>query len=495
MNINGKRKRENNRTIKRILSSLMLFIGCISALQAQNPNVVFILADDLGWSDTELYGTSHYYKTPNINRLAERGVLFTQAYTSSPVCSPTRCSIMAGQLPSRTGIVHARCHLPQVSIEPSLRKSAPSDNKALDVLYSTRLDTSQITLAEILKNNGYVTGHFGKWHLGLAPYDAKHQGFDVAVPLKPEGAIENGYLAPWPELEEEGFIGKPGEHIEDRMAQEAVKFMRKNKDKPFFLNYWAFSIHSPWSAKPELAEKYAESVDPLSPQRNPVYAAMIESFDDAVGTIIDEIDRLGISDKTIIIFYSDNGGNTFPPTKTEPVGYEHIPGTNSYPFRAGKGSFYEGGTRVPAIFVWPGKSKANTVNHSVFSSVDLYPTLLDMLGIQPNPDQILDGKSVANAINGEQIEHTIFGYRPIYDFSVIPAAWVRKNDWKLIRFFCDNEDQSDRLELYNLNWDVAETKNISNRFPDKVSELNQLIDSFLVATDAVIPIPNPDYKN
>lgn len=478
----------------RILWMSVIFLILNLKLFARKPNIVFILADDLGWSDTEIYGTTNFFKTPNILKLAQRGVLFTQAYTSSPVCSPTRCSIMAGQLPSRTGIVHARCHLPEVRLKAEVRKQAPADKKALDILYATRLDTTEYTLAEALKVAGYITGHFGKWHLGLEPYDASHQGFDVAVPKKPESAIIDGYLAPWPALEKDGFVGKPGEHIEDRMAQEAVKFIRENKDKPFFLNYWAFSIHSPWSAKPELTEKYAKVVDPLSPQRNPVYAAMVESFDDAVGTILDEIDRLGIADNTIIIFYSDNGGNTYPPTKTDPTGYENIPGTNNYPFRAGKGSYYEGGTRIPAIVVWPGVTIANTINNSVFSSVDLYPTILDMLNIQPNPKQKLDGISIVDALKGKHIEHNVFGYRPVYDYTIIPAAWVRKNDWKLIRFFCDNPDQTDRLELYNLKWDVAETKDIAYRFPNKVTELNHVIDSFLMATKALVPVPNTDFN-
>ena len=477
---------------KCILICLLATATIINA--KKQPNIVRILADDLGWSDCELYGATNYFKTPNIMKLASRGVRFTQAYTSSPVCSPTRCSILAGQHPARTGIVHARCHLPEVRMTAEVKENMPADKKAKDILYVTRLDTTHFTLAEALKEEGYVTGHFGKWHLGLPPYDASNHGFDVVIPKHPEGAIKSGYLAPWKQLSDTTFKGEPGEHIEDRMAQEAVAFMRENKDKPFFLNYWAFSIHSPWSAKTELTEKYTKLADPFSPQRNPVYAAMVESFDDAVGTITDELDKLGITENTIIIFYSDNGGNTYAPPVTEPVGYEHIPGTHSHPLRAGKGSYYEGGTRVPAIISWPGVTVENTINHSIFSSVDIYPTVLDMLNIEQNENQFLDGTSFLPAVKGQQFETPVFGYRPLYVYSIKPAIWVRNGDWKLIRFFCDNEDQSDRLELYNLNWDIGETRDLVDRFPEKAKDLNHQLDSFIVATEAVIPVPNPEYK-
>ena len=482
--------------MKNLLLTAFVLMCVFNLFGNSKPNIVFILADDLGWSDCELYNTTNYYKTPHIKRLASKGMTFTRAYTSSPVCSPTRSSIMTGQNPARTGITHARCHLPMVRMKPNVVDSMPSHRRALEVNYVTRLDTSYYTLAEMLKDNGYATGHFGKWHLGLEPYHASNHGFDVAIPKHPEGAISSGYMAPWKKLKDHDFKGKPGEHIEDRMAQEAVKFMRKHKSEPFFLNYWAFSIHSPWSAKKELTQQYAQKIDPLFPHRNPVYAAMIHSFDEAVGTIINEIEKLGIADNTIIILYSDNGGNIYPPAKTEPKGWEHIPGTNSYPLRAGKGSYYEGGIRVPMVVVWPGKTEAGSRTNELVISDDWYPTLLDMLNIAPQANQIFDGQSFKQVLLNQTYEpKPKFGYRPLYIFnSTIPAMWVHHGDWKLIRFFCDNADQSDRFELYNLTWDISESYNLSHRFPKKTSELNAILDSFIIETNCVIPKPNPDYQ-
>lgn len=458
----------------------------------QKPNIVYILADDLGWSDTELYGTTKFYETPNIKKLADMGVTFTNAYTVNPVCSPTRSSIMSGMHCARTGIVHARCHIAEEVLTKALIKNPRPTEKAISTNFVTRLDTAYYLLSEALHDNGYVTGHFGKWHLGLKPYDSGNQGFDVSVPKYPEGAISSGYLAPWDDLE--GFMGKPGEHMEDRMAKEAVQFIRENKNKPFFLNYWAFSVHSPWSAKRELTKKYAGKIDPYSLQQNPVYGAMVESFDDAVGVLLEELEKQDLMKNTIIVFFSDNGGNTFAPKVTEPEGYHNIPGTNNSPLRAGKGSFYEGGVHVPCIVYWPGITKSGTTIESIISSVDWYPTLLDMLNIEPKQSVTFDGYSFADALMGKEYEeHPAFGYRTIYDGGAFPAVWVRYGNWKLIRMFCDNNDQSDKLELYNLRTDIGETSEQSWRYPDKTKELNQMLDEFLERTDALIPVANPNY--
>lgn len=217
------------------------------AAPARKPNVVFILADDLGWRDTALYGST-YYETPNIDRLATRGMMFRNAYAASPLCSPTRSSIATGLYPARIGITMPSCHLPQVILEQTLEKSGRPTRKALIPNSITRLKLEYVTTAENFKAAGYRTAHFGKWHLGAEPYDPLHQGFDIDLPHTPAPGPSGGYLGgPWKFWPTQG---KPGEHIEDRMAEEAEKFIRENKSRPFYIDYWAFSVHEPWQAKP-----------------------------------------------------------------------------------------------------------------------------------------------------------------------------------------------------------------------------------------------------
>ncbi len=481
------------------VSILLLLLLATDVIGQEKPNIVFILADDLGWSDTELFGTTTFYKTPNINKLASKGMLFTQAYTPSPVCSPTRASIVTGQYFSRFGITNARCHLPEARLQALIDTTIRMDRKAKEVVMATRLDTTHYILPEFLNDNGYTTGHFGKWHLGLPPYNAIHQGFDMAVPKSPEGAITQGYLAPWPALEKEGFTTAEGVHIEDRMAQEARSFIIKNQDRPFFLNYWAFSIHSPWSGKKELTENYALKVDPLSPQRNPVYAAMVHSLDEAVGVVLDTLDELGLTENTLIVFTSDNGGNTWAPRRTEPEGYAHIPGTSNYPMRKGKGWHYEGGTRVPLIVSWPGHIEPGSNSNEQISSIDFYPTLIDLLQLEKPKQIAFDGISFSNTLlKGERLpERPLYGFHPHYNWGdrIPPSVWVRKGDWKLIRMFAASKNQKDSLELYNLRTDIFESSEQKVRFPEKAEQLNVLIDDFLTTTQAVYPIKNEHYQD
>lgn len=448
-------------------------------------NLVFILADDLGWRDTSLYG-SKFYQTPNIDRLAKRGMMFTQAYAASPLCSPTRSSIMTGLFPARIGITTPSCHVPEVILTKGLDPKPLNTSKAIQAVSETRLKLDYFTLAEALKEAGYATGHFGKWHLGREPYDPLHQGFDVDIPHW-YGPGPPGYIAPWKFPPSLHFEGQPGEHIEDRMSQEVVKFIKANKDHPFFVNYWCYSVHSPWGAKPELIEKYRAKVDPKSPQRSPLYAAMVESLDDAVGTVTKTLDDLGLSQNTLIVFFSDNGGVDFHEIDGAPV-------TSNLPLRSGKGSIYEGGTREPCVVVWPGTVTPGSTSEAIVSSVDWYPTLLDILDVKPREELKFDGISFVPALKGQPLNRdAIFCHFPHYTVSTDPATYVRRGDYKLIRFFCDSPDQIDRFELYNLKDDIGETKDLAAQQPDKVNELKPLIENFLQQTEAVIPVKNPGY--
>ncbi|QDU40895.1 Arylsulfatase precursor [Maioricimonas rarisocia] len=476
--------------MQRALYSLTLLILLLTGrLQAdERPNVLFILADDLGWSDTTLYGTTTLYETPNIERLAARGMTFTRAYAASPLCSPTRASILTGLSPARIGITSPSCHLLQVRLEATPGNRAPPQFKAVPINSATRFDTRYHTLPEALKQAGYATGHFGKWHLGHEPYSPLEHGFDVDVPHWPGPGPAGSYVAPWkfPDFDPD----TPNEHIEDRMAKEAVAFMQANRDRPFFLNYWMFSVHAPFDAKRELIEKYRGQVDSNNPQRSPTYAAMIESMDDAVGTLLDALDRLGLSERTIIVFASDNGGNM----------YNEVDGTtptSNAPLRGGKATMYEGGVRGPCVVVWPGEVEAGSRSDQVIQSSDFYPTLLEMLQIPPRDGQTFDGISILPALEGKDLEReAIFTYFPhaprVPDWQP-PAVSVHRGYWKLIRLFHGGEDGAHRWKLFNLQDDPGETKDLAAAMPDRVQELDALIEHFLVETDAVRPTPNPQF--
>ncbi|NOY82669.1 MAG: sulfatase [Kiritimatiellaeota bacterium] len=453
------------------------------------PNLVFFLADDLGWRDTSLYGST-FYETPNIDRLARRGMRFTNAYAANPLCSPTRASIMTGLYPARIGITAPVCHIAPVVLEETLQPAAPPWRKALIAWSATRLDLPYFTLAEALQSAGYATGHFGKWHLGREPYDPLHQGFDSDIPHWPGPGPAGSYIAPW---RFPNFKGKPGEHIEDRMGREAVRFIRKHRDKPFFLNYWCFSVHSPYGAKKDLIAKYRAkaAAHPDNPQRNPIMGAMVESLDDNVGRVVRALDELGLTDNTIIVFFSDNGGVHWAEEKTGPA-----PVTSNAPLRGGKATIYEGGTREPLVVVWPGVVRPGSVSNEIVSSIDFYPSILEMLEMKPRPDQQFDGISIVPALKGGRLKRdAVFCDFPHYVIRTgnLPSSYVRRGDWKLIRFYADGVGGKDRFELYNLREDIGEEHNLAERYPERVRALDALIAKHLAEIKAVIPKPNPAY--
>lgn len=455
---------------------------------ARLPNVVLILADDLGWSDTTLFGTTSFYQTPNVQRLARRGMLFSHAYAASPLCSPTRASIMTGLSPARVGITAPDCHLPRVIFKQSPLPQAPPGDKALQLNSVTRLDTKYLTLPTALKAQGYATGHFGKWHLGPEPYSPLEHGFDVDLPHWAGPGPAGSFVAPWkfPNFKER----TPKEHIEDRMAQEASEWMEKHRDKPFFLNYWQFSVHAPFDAKKKVVDKYRPLADPKNPQHSPTYAAMVESFDDAVGTLLDTIDRLGIADDTIVIFTSDNGGNM----------YNEVDGTSptsNAPLRGGKATMYEGGVREPWVVAWPGHVAAESRCEEVVQTTDIFPTVLDMIGAARPGGPKFDGISIWPALQGKTLEreaiYTYFPHAPRVPDWLPPSASVHRGDWKLIRLFFEGENGAHDYRLYNLKTDLGERNNLAAQEPERVKILDAMIENFLKDAGAVLPRPNPRF--
>jgi len=485
--------------MKTLLSPLPFLLVVATAAAAGPPkNIVLILADDLGWADTTLYGKTSLYETPNIQRLAERGMTFTNAYAASPICSPTRASIITGQNPARHGMTSPAAHLKDVRLKPMANTSGPPHQKCTNVKSATRLDPSGPTLGKILKGAGYSTAHFGKWHLGREPHSPLERGFDVDIPHWYGPGPAGGYIAPWsyPNFKARA----PGEHIEDRMAEEAVAWLRKrDRTKPFFLNYWQFSVHAPFGAKPELIARYRKKIKRGAAQQSPTYAAMVHSLDDAVGTLLDALKKEGIEDETIIVFYSDNGGNIHCGLEeTDASGENYVTAiTSNHPLRGGKGGIHEGGIRVPAVVVWPGVTKPGARSDVRIQSTDLYPTILRMLNVARPKNHVIDGVDFAKALRGEKMDRgPMFTLVPGHGNTpqwLPPAMSVHHDHWKLIRIFHYGKDGNHDYRLYDLREDIGENKNLAAADPKKVKALDRLIEDYIAAAKVVVPLPNPNF--
>ena len=476
----------------------------IPADQERSPNIVFILADDLGWADTTPYGST-FHETPNIQGLAEEGMRFTNAHSTSPVCSPARASLMTGLYAERLGMTQPAGHISKVYLEPTLPERNWPWFEAITPVSTTRLDTDFVTFPKLLRANGYRTGHFGKWHVGPEPYSPLEHGFDVDVPHTDSHGPKGSYFGA-PTQYGEDFTLEKGEHLEDRMAEEAIQFIEENRDRPFFLNYWAFSVHTPPFAKPELLEKYREKAAGLPPgarQRNPIYAGMVETLDTNIGKLLDAIKAAGIAENTIVILFSDNGGTLGPNYREEAYWGNgtkeeilEIPLTSNHPKRAGKGTIYDGGTAVPCIVRWPGKVRGGTVSEAFFSGADFFPTFLEMAGVRIPYGLKLDGVSQVPALlEMGKPRQVLYGFWPNYieQTGSIPAAWIREGDYKLIRYFADGPNQTDRHELYDVEQDPGEENDLAGQMPDVLAELSEKLDRHLIKTGAVIPVPNPNY--
>ncbi len=465
---------------------LALMLGVTA--RAAPMNVIFILADDLGWADTTLYGHTRLYETPNLERLAQRGMTFTRAYANSPLCSPTRASILTGQTPARHGSTAPQHHTGAVRLRAAVAPAGPPGNKALMTQSVTRLDTAYPTLGKRLKGAGYVTGHFGKWHLGPEPYSPLEHGFDVDVPHHPGPGPAGSFVAPW---KFKNFKANyPKEHIEDRMADEAVQWIQSVRDQPFYMNYWQFSVHAPFDAKAALIQRYRSKVDPADPQHCPTYAAMVHSLDDAIGTLLDAVDSAGIAERTAIVFISDNGGNM----------YNQVEGarpTSNAPLRGGKATLFEGGIRVPCVVVWPGVTAPASRSQEIIQTSDFYPTILKQVGVSLPDNHVVDGIDITPALSGKTLNRngifTYFPHSPPVPDWLPPAMSVHAGDWKLIRLFHQGENGAHDYRLYDLAGDIGERENLATRYPEKVRQLDRQIEDHIQQAQTVVPQPNPRF--
>ncbi|MGC3969033.1 MAG: sulfatase [Pirellulales bacterium] len=494
--------------VRLLVPALFLVLATsVESAETRKPNVVFFLVDDMGWADCGAYGST-YYDTPRIDAFAKQAARFTNAY-SCPLCSPTRATILSGQYSARHGTTTASGHQPPQSPEHVfLSKTAPA-NQAL-ILPESRnyLEPKQYTLAELLHDAGYRTAHVGKWHLGATrPHWPETQGFDVAWHAHPDPGPPS-YFSPYgvkTEGEPRGQThvgtitdGPDGEYIVDRVADEAIRFIDANRERPFFLNVWQFGVHGPWGHKEAVTAEYAKRKDPRGVQSNPIMASMLKSVDESFGRILDALDKAGLAGDTIVVFMSDNGGNVHSnipgdrkaATKAETPRTAQLkdwskwagdePPTRNTPLRDGKGTLYEGGVRVPLMVRIPGQT-LGMIQEDVVGAVDIYPTIAELTGIALNPKQKLDGISLAARLRlpvvsvvGEQRRQNrpYFNYFPHGGPSKPPGVTVRRGDWKLIRWYLTGPEYPELVELYNLKDDLGETKNVATANPDVVRELS-----------------------
>jgi arylsulfatase A-like enzyme len=434
---------------------------------------VLIVADDLGQRDLGCYGST-FHKTPHLDRLAKDGIRFTDFYAACPVCSPTRASIMTGKYPARLNLTD---WLPGRADRPDQRLKRPVINQQLPL--------EEVTIAESLKAAGYTTGIIGKWHLGGAGFEPQKQGFDVNIAGDHTGTPRS-YFAPFrnkqgamPGLEN----GPEGEYLTDRLAAEAERFVEANKDRPFFLYLPHYAPHIPMRAKPELVAKY-KGTPQGGRQSNPHYAAMLESLDGAVGRVVKKLDDLKLSDRTIVLFTSDNGGLA---TSEGP----NTPATYNGPLREGKGFLYEGGIRVPLIVKWPGVVKPGTVTDQVACSIDLFPTILEACRAPEPPGSGPDGLSLLRVFRGETLKtRSLYWHYPHYaNQGGRPGGAVRSGDYKLVAHYEDG-----RWELYDLRKDPSESRNIVAERPPTARELAAELTVWRQEVGAKMPTPNPDYR-
>ena len=489
-----------------LLLMFCTFLGLAGPAEASRPNIILILADDLGWADTDLDGQS-YFETPNLRRLAKEGLRFTDGYAASPLCSPTRASIMVGQSPARLRLTEAITAKRQV-FEPA---ALPPESGSYvgDIRTRDHLPANLRTLADLLKENGYQTAHIGKWHLSrprkaaeenAETYDAGARGFDYVIGGNHAPGPPDFYspYAKIPQNKQErrseipGLeAGPEGEHLDNRLVKEAVKWLGQvnDADRPFFLNLWLYAVHSPYIPRKDLLEKYRVKKDPRGLQDCPAMGTMVESLDQSIGVLLDYLNlpkNRALRENTLIIFLSDNGGNT-----QEKIDGRQV--TSNRPLRGGKANTYEGGVRVPWVVAYPGHIKPGTVSNVPVVSTDLFPTILDYAGVSLPAGQAADGVSLRPLFDGGSLPERplFFDFPSRFGILCAPSSTVRLGNEKLLRFYwAGDEPGTHYYELFDLAADPGEAVNLAAYRPSRVRELDALIEKHLRDSNAMIPLRN-----
>lgn len=445
--------------------------------KARKPNVIFVLADDLGYKDLGCYGNT-FIQTPNLDQLAKSGIRFTQAYAASPVCSPTRASLMTGKYPARLGITDWIPGRQASGNRPEELLRAPE--------FQLFLPAAETTLGELFRSSGYVTGYIGKWHLGK---DKVHfpgvQGFDQVTGTSPYGSPYN-YHFPYQNSggrqDDLALTGREGEYLTDRLSAEAVKFVETQAGKPFFLFLAHYAPHTPIQPRSDLLEKYERlkaKRQPELPVENPHYAAMVESLDEGIGRIIETLRRKNLLENTLIVFTSDNGGLTVPEGR-------FTPSTTVAPYRDGKGYLYEGGIRVPFLLYYPALAKAGAVSDAVTFSADFFPSFSHLLKGKAMPGNRTDGISWLPVLNGGMAaERTLYWHYPHYsNQGGRPGSAIRQGKWKLIEHFEDR-----RLELFDLESDPGEKNNLAGVNAERAASLHRQLKEWQNELRVSMPVP------
>jgi arylsulfatase A-like enzyme len=481
--------------LRRLIPLVVVLLCAFSAPALAQPrtgtkltNVVMFLVDDLGWADLGCFGST-FYETPHIDRLAASGMKFTQAYTAASICSPTRASILTGRHPVRVDITD---WIPGAVHRPG------GNYKFLPIEDRSNLALEEVTLAEMLKGHGYQTWFLGKWHLGDRGHWPTDQGFDVNIGGNDKGSPPGGYYAPWtnPTLQ----ARQDGEYLTERLTEESVRLL-ENRDpsKPFFLCLWDYNVHTPIEAYQKRVEHYRQKAarlyqdptptltehDALSRARqdNADYASMVAAVDDSVGAILDKLDVLGLTDNTLVIFFSDNGGLCTLP---------RLAPTSNLPLRSGKGWLYEGGIRVPLIIRAPGVTRPGSVSEAPVVSMDFVPSILELAGLPAKPTLHADGHSLVSQLRGRRPAgaRTLYWHYPHYHGSNWkPGAAIRDGDWKLIEFYHDG-----KVELYNLATDLGEKNDLSAKNVRQVRELRDKLARWQKQMSAKMPVRDPAYQ-
>ncbi|MBM81506.1 MAG: sulfatase [Planctomycetaceae bacterium] len=451
---------------------------------ASPPNVLFILVDDWGWSDAGIQG-SDFYETPRIDRFASESLRFTQAYTASPVCSPTRAAVMTGKHPAR---------LDMTIWHEGAKAGGPKNRKLLNAVANPDLPRTEATIAELFKQQGYFTAHIGKWHLGGTAYYPETQGFDVNIGGTYWGAPSTffyPYRGVWSKSDPElRYVpvgtGKPGDYLTDKLTDHAIDLIREQHERPFFISLWYHTVHTPIEAKEETIARFKKK-QPGKLHKHSVYAGMLASLDENVGRLLDTLEQLKLDRNTIVILTSDNGGVDFQTGKSAGA-----PPTSNAPFRSGKGTLYEGGIRVPLMFRWPDVTQANKVCDEPVLSQDFYPTLAAGIGVPSDKVPQNDGVNLMRLLKGEQQKlepRKLFWHYPHYYPRMTPASAIRDGSWKLIHYYED-----DRVELFDLKNDKSEQTDMSAKQPTRANAMKRHLDQWRESIGANSPTPNPNWK-
>ncbi|MDA0349900.1 MAG: sulfatase [Verrucomicrobia bacterium] len=475
---------------------LLFFLGtilCHNVLAQNNsenkrPNILLIIVDDLGWADLGCFGAD-LHETPNIDAFAATGQKFTNAYAAASICSPTRASLLSGKSPARLNMTIWR----EAAINSQFNK------KLIPPDVSSNLPLDEVTIAEALKAEGYVTAHLGKWHVGDGEHFPETQGFDINVGATVWGSPPT-FFYPYrgeiynslrfvPDLERDKNgtynLDREGEYLGDRLTDEAISIMERFKNESFFINLAYYTVHTPIEAKADIVKYYEKKLRSGMSHQNAIFAAMVHSLDENIGRLMKKLEELDLADNTAVVFTSDNGGFINE--------WEGKSVTSNFPLRSGKGALYEGGIRIPTIIRWPGMTTPNTTSDYPITTQDFYPTLLEMVNLEGDPGQVaaFDGISLVPVLKDPQADfkqRELYWHYPHYYQTTTPVSAIRQGDWKLLEFLEDNH-----VELYNLKENIGETINLAKSNPKKTKELLQLLTAWRENVNAPMPRPNPEY--